>query len=191
MAPRTEQQFEEIRESRKKLILDTALELFATEGFHTTTISKIASKAGISKGLIYNYFESKEDLIKTIIFDGLDNVSRFFDPDHDGILTRDELKYFLEEFSNVLKRDWHFWTLFFNLFLQPQVMKLVEKRFMVIVHEYMRLLTSFFESNGYEDPEIEALLLGAILDGVGFHIMLDPENFPIDKVKDKLIKMYC
>ena len=70
-------------------------------------------------------------------------------------------------------------------------MKLVEKRFMVILHQYMKLLTSFFESNGYEDPEIEALLLGAILDGVGFHIMLDPENFPIDKVKDKLIKMYC
>ena len=55
MAPRTEQQFEEIRESKKKLILETALELFASEGFHTTPISRIASEAGISKGLLYNY----------------------------------------------------------------------------------------------------------------------------------------
>lgn len=191
MAPRTEQQFEEIRESKKKLILDTALELFATEGFHTTPISRIASKAGISKGLLYNYFDGKEDLIRTIIFNGLDNLNQFFDPDHDGVLTRDELRFFLEEFSNVMKKDLHFWTLYFSLFMQPRVLKLVEKRLMVLVHNYMRMLTSFFESNEYEDPEIEALLLGAILDGIGFHLMLDPERFPIDKVKDKLIKMYC
>jgi len=54
MTPRTEQQYEEIRKSKKKLILDTALELFATEGYYPTSISKIAERARISKGLIYN-----------------------------------------------------------------------------------------------------------------------------------------
>ena len=112
MSPRTEQQYVEIRESKKKLIMDTALELFASEGFHTTPISKIAAAAGISKGLLYNYFDSKEDLIKTIIFNGLDNLSQYIDPNHDGVLTRDELRYFLEEFSNVMKKDPHFWTLY-------------------------------------------------------------------------------
>ena len=191
MSPRTEQQFEEIRESRKKLILDTALELFATEGFHSTSISKIASTAGISKGLLYNYFESKEDLIRTIIFNGLDNLTRFIDPDRDGVLTKDELRYFLEEFSSMMTHDWHFWKLYFSLFTQQTVMKLVEKRLSVIIHTYMKMLTAYFKSNDYEDPEIEALLLGAILDGIGFHFMLDPERFPIEKVKNKLIKMYC
>ena len=98
MSPRTEQQFEEIRETRKKEIMDAALELFATEGFDVTSISKIAVKAGISKGLIYNYFESKEDLIRSIIFNGMDNLMGFVDPNRDGILTREEMKYFMEEF---------------------------------------------------------------------------------------------
>ena len=40
MSPRTEQQFEEIREVRKREIMDAALELFATEGFDVTSISK-------------------------------------------------------------------------------------------------------------------------------------------------------
>jgi AcrR family transcriptional regulator len=191
MSPRTEQQFEEIRESKRKLILDTALELFASEGFHTTPISRIASEAGISKGLLYNYFKSKEDLIKTIIFNGLDNLTELIDPDHDGVLTRDELRFFLEEFSNVMNRDLHFWKLYFSLFLQPRVFKLVEKKLSVIIHGYMRMLTSFFAASGYEDPDVEALMFGAILDGVGFHFMLDPENFPIERVKDKIIKMYC
>ena len=191
MSPRTEQQFEQIRESRKKLILETALELFATEGFHTTPISRIASVAGISKGLLYNYFDSKEDLIKTIIFNGFDDLARFIDPNHDGVLTRDELKYFFEEFSNVMKKDLHFWKLYFSLFMQPRVLKLVEERLSRIIHDYMRMLSSFFAASGYEDPEIEAIMLGAILDGIGFHFMLDPDRFPIERVKDKLIKMYC
>jgi AcrR family transcriptional regulator len=42
MSPRTEQQFEKIREARKREIMDTALELFASEGYDVTSISKIA-----------------------------------------------------------------------------------------------------------------------------------------------------
>ena len=64
MSPRTKQQFEDIREEKRSLIMKVALELFAEEGYHNTSISKIASRAGISKGLLYNYFDSKEDLIK-------------------------------------------------------------------------------------------------------------------------------
>ncbi|HRW21852.1 MAG TPA: helix-turn-helix domain-containing protein, partial [Bacteroidales bacterium] len=63
MSPRTPEQFEEIRLSKHKLILDTAMKLFASSGYHNTSISKIAKEAGISKGLIYNYFDSKEDLL--------------------------------------------------------------------------------------------------------------------------------
>jgi len=67
--PRTEKQFEEIREFRKAMIMDVALELFANEGYYPTSISKIASKAGISKGLMYNYFKSKEVLITVMILE--------------------------------------------------------------------------------------------------------------------------
>ncbi len=74
--------------------MDTALELFGTEGFDKTSISSIASKAGISKGLLYNYFSSKEELIKTIIFNGLDSLTGFIDPNHDGVISRDELQIF-------------------------------------------------------------------------------------------------
>lgn len=171
--------------------MDTALELFASEGFHNTSISKIATTAGISKGLLYNYFESKEDLIRSIIFAGLDNLSQFIDPDHDGVLTKDELRYFLEEFTRIMQKDQHFWKLYFSLFLQPQVMKLVEKRLAVMIKQYIDMFTAYFSENEYEDPEIEALMLGAILDGIGFHFLMDPERFPIEKVKYKLMRLYC
>ena len=170
--------------------MDTALELFGNEGFDVTSISKIASGAGISKGLLYNYFESKEDLIKTIIFHGLDNLMQYVDPNHDGVLTKKEMAFFLEEMFNALKREPRYWRLYFNLFFQPHVLKLVEKRLIVMTHSFMKMLSDYFASTGSEDPETDAIFFGALIDGIGFHFMAHPEDFPLEKVKNKLLKLY-
>ncbi|PLX21155.1 MAG: hypothetical protein C0599_08290 [Salinivirgaceae bacterium] len=52
--------------SKKEKIVDAAITLFGENGFHNTSISQIAKNAGVSKGLMYNYFESKEELLKYI-----------------------------------------------------------------------------------------------------------------------------
>ncbi len=53
--------------ARQKEILDAARELFLRKGFHETTLEEIARHADYGKGTIYNYFESKEDLFRSII----------------------------------------------------------------------------------------------------------------------------
>lgn len=60
-------------ESKKRLILQVATEVFAERGFNETTISQIARKAKISEGSIYNYFESKEDLLFSIPEERMEN----------------------------------------------------------------------------------------------------------------------
>ena len=85
MSPRTPKQFEQMREEKKTLIMDVALEHFAKEGYHNTTITHIAKHAGISKGLMYNYFESKEELLTEIINRSMEGVAKYIDPDKDGI----------------------------------------------------------------------------------------------------------
>jgi AcrR family transcriptional regulator len=60
MSPRTKQQFEDLRKDRRQAILDAALTVFANNGYHSASVSMIAKEAGVSKGLMYNYFESKE-----------------------------------------------------------------------------------------------------------------------------------
>jgi leucyl aminopeptidase len=91
MSPRTPKQFKEIREEKRNLIMDTALEHFASEGYYATTINHIAKHAGISKGLMYNYFESKEALLKAIIQRSVMEVYSYFDIDRDGYLSEEEL----------------------------------------------------------------------------------------------------
>ena len=115
MSPRTAEQFKEIRKEKKEIILNSALEIFAEQGFHGASISKIAQHANISKGLIYNYFESKEDLLKEIIFNGLDEMFVFFDPNHDGKLTKDECIYFINEIFKLISENYKFWKLYFSV----------------------------------------------------------------------------
>lgn len=54
-------------EDRREQILDAALHVFARKGFSRATNKDIAHEAGITPGLIYHYFESKEALLQAII----------------------------------------------------------------------------------------------------------------------------
>ena len=50
------------RDARRELILDVAQEVFLEEGFANASMSTIAARLGGSKGTLYNYFKSKDDL---------------------------------------------------------------------------------------------------------------------------------
>jgi AcrR family transcriptional regulator len=50
-------------EARRAQIIDAAARVFAEKGFHRATTREIASAAGVSEGTIYNYFDSKADLL--------------------------------------------------------------------------------------------------------------------------------
>jgi AcrR family transcriptional regulator len=54
-------------EDRRDQIIDAAMQVFAQKGFSRATNKDIAREAGITPGLIYYYFESKEALLKMII----------------------------------------------------------------------------------------------------------------------------
>lgn len=54
-------------EDRREQIIDAAMQIFAEKGFARATNRDIAEKAGITTGLIYYYFKSKEDLLKAAL----------------------------------------------------------------------------------------------------------------------------
>ena len=121
MTPRTKKQFEEMRESRKLQIMGSALELFATEGYGHCTISRLAEHAGISKGLMYHYFESKDAVLAAIIEHGLNELMELFDPDHNGILEADELVDFVRKVFAAVRAHQEYWILFISVIMQPKV----------------------------------------------------------------------
>jgi AcrR family transcriptional regulator len=185
--PRTNEQFTGIRETRRQHILDTALELFAIEGYHTTSIRKIASTAGISKGLLYNYFESKEDLVRSIIHKGIDQMMSVFDQNKDGFLTDQEMEFFVNENFKIIRQNIPFWQLYYATLLQPAVSKMVIEEYKEHLPELRMILINYFRHKGLPHPEMEALYFSALFEGLIMNFVLDPKYFPIDQMKDYLL----
>ena len=59
------------KDARPDEIVAAALELFATHGFAATRLDDIARRAGVSKGTLYLYFPSKEELFKSVVREAL------------------------------------------------------------------------------------------------------------------------
>ncbi len=191
MTPRTEEQYQEIRQEKSQLIMTTALELFALHGYESTTINQIAKKANISKGLLYNYFESKEDLLEAILNKGIDEMMEIFDPNKDGILEVSELEYFISESFKLVEKNRVFWKLYMSVSLQPAVFKLVEKRIEELYQPIMKMMVKYFQEAGFKNPLIETIIFGALLDGITMDYVMKPELFPLEQIKRELIERYC
>ncbi|MBI5062888.1 MAG: TetR/AcrR family transcriptional regulator [Desulfatitalea sp.] len=64
--------FAKIAEDKRERLLREAARLFAERGFNQTDVAELASRAGVAKGSIYNYFDSKEDLYLYVCRDGME-----------------------------------------------------------------------------------------------------------------------
>src|SRR5512147_1713734 len=63
-------------EAKERAILDAAASVFARRPFHAVLIDEIASDAGIGKGTIYRYFQTKDDLYFATTLHVLDGLSQ-------------------------------------------------------------------------------------------------------------------
>ena len=65
-----EPRWERRKDARPGELAAAALELFIERGFAATRLDDVAKRAGVSKGTLYLYFDSKEDLFKAVIREG-------------------------------------------------------------------------------------------------------------------------
>lgn len=189
MSPRTIQQNELIREAKRKQIMEAALELFANVGYHPTSISEIAKRAGISKGLMYNYFESKVDLLLSIVVEGYERMIVSFDPNHDGVLTRDEMILFVTDILEQIKNDPNYWKLYFSVMMQPTVNSIFHNELKDISAPFFNILKKYYESAGRANPEAETLLFHSMLDGICINYLYH-SNYPIKEVRQLIIEKF-
>jgi AcrR family transcriptional regulator len=211
MSPRTSKQYEEIREEKSALIMDTALEQFANKGFYATTITQIAKQAGISKGLMYNYFESKEALLKAIIQKSVAEVYNYFDINRDGYLSEEEFEFFIRKINVLLKEKRSFWRLVFQLLMQNYVREQFQKIFLgsdspvrpgtettekLTAAQIMKMITDYFIrkkeklGEGY-DPAAEANMFIITLKGFALTtIYADDQDMDNENTINRIIELF-
>src|SRR5690242_16764047 len=67
MSPRGEELNRSLREHTRQRILDAALEVFSARGVAESSMGDVARAAGVSKGLAYNHFGSKEEILEALV----------------------------------------------------------------------------------------------------------------------------
>lgn len=190
--PRTKEQFEEIRLEKIKTIKEVALRIFANEGYFQASIAKIAQAANISKGLLYNYFESKEELLKAIVFDAIDEIYESFDQNHDGVLTADEFEFFVRHTFELQKQRREFYKMYYSLVIQPEILKIVDHKMAEKGAVVMKVMMEYFIRN-FSEPQTEMLLFSSMVKGLGMQYVFAPEQFTGDLLEqaiNKIIELY-
>ena len=170
--PRSPEANREIRDERRQQILRAAALVFARDGFAAAQMEDVAREAGVSKGLLYHYFESKPALFTAIIGLVADGVTRL----QDEALKRpgraaERLAWLVaQEVAGIRDRE-HMFTLVLGAFQGTSVPAEAQDRAAALTRSSGRVLEALIAAGQAEgdvidgDPGELAALLGYLLSG--------------------------
>lgn len=187
--PRTSSQNKKIRKKTRRKIKEAAFELFGERGFSNTSVRAIAQKAGKSKGLIYHYFDSKEDILQSI-FDDLTNLGDQAMDFPEDLSPEERLTYLLETIFGYIKESTEVIRLMTALALQPDAVAKLKSSIDKYNEHQIKILAALFADLGYDNPEVEAYYLGAKLDGITLGYITLGIDYPFETMKQKILNEY-
>ncbi|NIS82515.1 MAG: TetR family transcriptional regulator [Anaerolineales bacterium] len=167
MAPRPD-----VSQQRKSEILDAAAVVFSRAGFHETRMDDVAEQAGVSKGTLYWYFESKEDLIFKLL-------DRMFEREFQKasellqveIPVREKLELILDsttqeiaELEPLMPILFEFWGMVQR---RDEVRRVMGRYYLDYLDVVVPLLQQGIEQGEFRqlDPRDVAVAMGAIIEG--------------------------
>jgi AcrR family transcriptional regulator len=191
MSPRTAEQFREIREESRERILRAALAVFARHGFGQASVRMIAAEAGVSPGLMYNYFGGKDDLLRAIYERGMRDVQESFARGDAAGSPHEKLEGLIRSSFEIVRGNMEFWRLPYSLRTQPAASAGVAGYVRESSEAIRHRLGRYLGEAGVKNPDVEARILFALIDGIAQHYALDPERYPLKKVVSALVDRYC
>ncbi len=187
---RSEQLNKAMREASRRRILKAALRLFAAHGYADTSIRMIAQSAGISVGLLYNYFPSKADLLSALFEESMRDVQTSFASAETAKTPSERIERLVRSAFEILDTNRDFWRTSYGVRMQPAVVAGLGKRLRTWTMTIQVTLARYLADAGSRQPEIDAALLFALIDGASQHYVLDPKSYPLAQVADGIIALF-
>jgi AcrR family transcriptional regulator len=163
----------ELTETRREQILDAATSVFARLGVHTARMDDIVQEAGLSKGAVYWYFESKDEIINSIleIFLNRELVGLHELVDQEGsveerlMLMVDHLLADLEHYESVMPIAYEFYALSTR---ESGIRKSIHQYFHKFISVYEDLINQGINQGEFlaVDPKKTAVSIVALLEGI-------------------------
>ena len=175
--------------NQKDHIVQTALQLFATHGYASTPISLIARKAKVSQGLMYNFFKSKEELLRTIMEMGAADIAQSMVAYQSIKDPKEAIRTHILKTVEIIRQRKSFWRLLHSIRLQGLVQKTLEDQFQEITRNVTSIFQRVFSQLKFDNPKMEAILFLTQIDGMVI-LYLQDETTPLKKLANQLIKRY-
>lgn len=176
-------------DNKKQIIIESALQLFADNGYAATPISMIAKRAGVSQGLLYNFFPGKKALLKEMIKLGFQDIASSMESYSTISDPKKAIEGHLLSTIAIIQQKKEFWKLLHALRLQPSVLKDLEKQFKEITLNVTSAFEKVFKKLGIPEPKLEAILFLSQIDGL-IILYLQDETIPLKKLAAQIIKRY-
>jgi AcrR family transcriptional regulator len=187
--PRSPDQFRDIRDLSRERILNAALKQFAAHGYSGTPVRSIAREAGVSQGLLYNYFASKRDLLRAIFERGIQEAQAGLTDAARHASPAEALEVLVRSALESVGGNLDFWRLSYQLRMQPDVLAELAEDVRALSEALRSPLEDLLRQAGSPHAALRASLLFATIDGVAQHYVLDPDNFPVRQVCAELVAM--
>ncbi|MEY8757399.1 TetR/AcrR family transcriptional regulator [Peribacillus frigoritolerans] len=192
--PRTPEENDRIRQASKEKIRAAAMELFIKQGYYATSISDIAKQAGISKGLLYNYYKGKEELLSEMVEARIKEVVEVMEEAFTLNTPREQLEHIINGAIDNIHQKPEVHRFYLHLQTQPESDEDLIKYSHLIIEENARQFEfqcKIFESMGETDSRKRSLYFSSVLQGIMLMISTYQQGFPIEEIKNQIIREFC
>ncbi|CAN7274048.1 TetR/AcrR family transcriptional regulator [Peribacillus frigoritolerans] len=192
--PRTPEENDRIRQASKEKIRAAAMELFIKQGYYATSISDIAKQAGISKGLLYNYYKGKEELLSEMVEARIKEVVEVMEEAFILNTPREQLEHIINGAIDNIHQKPEVHRFYLHLQTQPESDEELIKYSHLIIEENARQFEfqcKIFESMGETEPRKRSLYFSSVLQGIMLMISTYQQGFPIEEIKNQIISEFC
>ncbi|MFV9510430.1 TetR/AcrR family transcriptional regulator [Tepidibacillus sp. LV47] len=103
--------------SKREIILKSAFQVFTEKGFHSAKVSDVAELAKVGKGTVYEYFASKEDLLRGVIEAGIKYyIQKLNEQVKDSVSPWEKIRKIIKKHGEMLRSGQNFSQLMFENF---------------------------------------------------------------------------
>lgn len=196
MCPRTSDQWEAIRTATRKKIVQSAFRVFERKGFHASSMDLIAKQARVSKGLAYNYFASKEDLLAAVIEHWLEELETMWSSVGPAGEPLARLQELLDLFCESVTRNRGRYRLYLTVFLSLDYLEAVRRtavrspRLQTSLERIHTASRTLFRELGATDPDAEVAFFRMLTSGLAAEHIMSPREFPMEAMKSRILLYY-
>jgi AcrR family transcriptional regulator len=189
MSPRSKEVSRQMKADSRSAIITAALELFAKKGFSATTPEQIAKKARVSKGLIFNHFPTKQEILLAIIDEEFGRLLPNSHENTDAQSPKERFNSLVNSWMDMLRNKPLLVRLTLQLNLDDEYRKLMRKKGKQYVEIYFDRMRELLVELGSKNPDLDAYLLSMLFDGFASNYTVAPDLFPIDAIKDYFVEI--